>query len=293
MARSKTNSIDIVITGNVAWNDELSWLERLLYGVIRGLTRNDYYCCYASNEYFAELLKRDESIIRRALATLEGIGVIYRSKGWVLLDNGKMDYQRRMIVLTEHKAKFESEQEKMLDLREKSSKKNAVQVGKNARLLIGKNAHHNKSIYPYEKDIINNNIKKEITPVPPYKGALQGDVIQHGENLVFGKYGNVRLTASEYGELCREFGEELTCSLIERLDARIQSGVKGFRARGKKQIIHSAIVREWALAHGDRLRVVNKKALVGGIETERRTYTDEQMAQLFTPLSDDDASGAQ
>ncbi len=237
-------NIDIVITGNVAWLDNVSWSVKILYGLIRGLTRNDNYCCYASNAYLSEKIGvKSESTIRRYLAKLRKIGVIECYGGYIVAENDAIVYKERLIVLSELQKKFNEKQELLQDLNNKSRKKNSVRACNSARAQACNSAPLNiNNVIPCSNNnnLINN--KGRNTPQPPCKGAKKA-VEQTEQFLTFGKYENVLLTEQQKGVLGKEFGEDLALSLIEQLSAYIKSGAKRFR----KKTQHFDVLRYWGL----------------------------------------------
>lgn len=65
----------------------------------------------------------------------------------------------------------------------------------------------------------------------------------------YGKYGNVRLTEAEHGELCGEFGEEVANGAIDILDGHIQK-----RGAAFKSACHAVDIREWCVSKYRRLQ---------------------------------------
>lgn len=250
MANKKSYSnIDIVITGNVACRKELSWTVRILYGLIRGLTRNDYYCCYASNEYLCERMEKgNASTVGRYLKKLEEIGVIKRETNAYIIDERGKIQRVRAVVLTELYDKFKKKQNEVLDL--KGSIKNRDKVCKIAQADLCNSAHQIINMYPCKenKELLTNN-KVRDNPQTPLQGGNQAATLLEAEPFeVLGKFGNVRLTKSQKAALSGEFGESLTLSLIEQLDCYIQSNErkqKIFAKQSSDRIY--AKLREWAL----------------------------------------------
>ncbi|MCM1194419.1 MAG: helix-turn-helix domain-containing protein, partial [Firmicutes bacterium] len=221
MAKRKSyNNIDIVITGNVAWCDELSWTEKILYGIVRGLTRNDYYCCYASNEHLGERIGRDESAVRRYLRALEKLGFIRRADAYVEDDYGGI-YYTRAIVPTDMLKKFEQKRDEMKDL--KGSQKNTTKAGKITRPQAGKNTRLNINMLPYKEkyiSITNNEVRDN--PQTPLQGGNNAVASVKPEQFeILGEFQNVRLTQSQRAALRGEFGPDMLSALIEQLDAYI------------------------------------------------------------------------
>lgn len=274
----QSNNIDIVITGNVAWRDDLDWDVKVFYGIIRGLVKNDYYCCYASNEYLCQALQKDnDSTIRRYLKALKRAGVIVTDNIYVRDDYGELFYTRALVP-TELYKKFEKKKDEMIDLK-RSLKKCPMTVQKctptpciDARQILNSK--------PCKK-IITNNSEADINPQPPCKGGQQAEALIEPEQIkTFGEFGNVRLTESQREAFKREFGSELALALIEQLSAYIQSGVKRYR----KKVDHYAILRDWALRR--REPPAPAKVLIDGRDVERRHYSDDELNGLFTPLDD-------
>ncbi|MCM1289624.1 MAG: helix-turn-helix domain-containing protein [Corallococcus sp.] len=278
------SNIDIVITGNVAWLD-IQRDAKFLYGIIRGLTRNDNYCCYAANAYLAELLDvSEESTVRRYLRQLKALGALYCTNGYIIAENGKTVFRQRLIVLSELRKKFERKQEELRDLHDKSCKKNAVQAGKNNRPEAGNSARLNiNKELPCKENIITTNNKKRNNPQPPCKGAEKA-IEQTEQYLVLGKYANVRLTERQKGELVTEFGSSLALSLIEQLSCYIQSKCKRFRT----DVDHYALLQDWCLRRLERQGLSNneKRVRIAG-SNNSGAYTQEQLDSLFTELEDE------
>lgn len=245
MANKKSYSnIDIVITGNVACRKELSWTVRILYGLIRGLTRNDYYCCYASNEYLCERMEKgNASTVGRYLKKLEEIGVVKREPNAYIFDERGKIQRVRAVILTELYDKFKKKQDVMLDL--KGSIKNRDKVCKIAQADLCNSAYQSINMYPCKENnkfITNNKVRDN--PQTPLQGGEQAATLVETERLeVLGKFGNVRLTKSQKAGLIGEFGESFTLALIEQLSAYIQSGVRRIR----KKADYYAMLRDWAL----------------------------------------------
>lgn len=236
------SNIDIVITGNVAWLN-IQRDAKFLYGIIRGLTRNDNYCCYAANAYLAELLDvEDERTVRRYLEQLKALDTLYCTDGYILAENGKIVFRQRLIVLSELRRKFEKKQEELRGLHDKPRKKNAVQAGNSVRAGAGNSVRLNiNKVLPYENNTSSNN-KKRNNPQPPCEGAEKAHE-QTEQYLALGKYENVFLTELQKGELVREFGSDMALSLIEQMSAKINSGEKRFR----KNTQHYDVLRYWGL----------------------------------------------
>ncbi len=269
-------SVDIIITGDVAWTENLPWETKLFYGVIRGYCRNDFYCCYASNEYLAAVFNKDVRSVSRMLSKLEKEGFIIRARGYVLSEEGDIFYSQRLIVPTNLQKQFEKVQDLMLDA--KSNKKNALRVDKIVNPGIDKIVNPNRKNNPYKN---NSNQQDRNNPLPPA-----------GENgepyLTLGKGENVLLTESQKVSLVREFGEDLVLSLIEQLSAYIQSKVKRF----KKDTDFYAVLRDWALRRNQPRppRYETAKRAIIGKDLERRKYTPEELDALFTVLDEEDTT---
>jgi len=275
------SNIDIVITGNVAWLD-IPRDAKFLYGIIRGLTRNDNYCCYATNTYLAELLDVKERTVRRYLGQLKALGLLCCANGYFIAENGKTVFRQRLIVLSELRKKFEQKQELLRDLHDKSRKKSAVRVDNFDRPRVDNSdrLNINKDL-PYKKNNSSTNNKKRNNPQPPCEGANKA-VEQTEQYLALGPYQNVPLTEFQKGELVKGFGNDLVSSLIEQLSCYIQSRRKRFRA----DTDYFALLQDWALRRLERIgtSVVQKQSLVGGCEIERRIYTQEELDSIYTDL---------
>ncbi len=235
------NNIDIVITGNVAWCDALTWDEKICYGVIRGLTRNDFYCCYASNQHLAEQLNKTERTVRSFLKRLEEQCFIVRDYGYIECENGKIR-RLRVIVPKELWNKFIKQREIMQDAY-KASKKIPSKGGKKFPPLGGKKFPPELEINkPCKNNIFISNNKERNNPQPPCKGADKA-VYPEQQFKLYGKEQNIPLTEQQHKALEEEFGATLISSLIEQLSAYIKSGVKRFR----KNTEFYSVLRDWAL----------------------------------------------
>lgn len=292
--KSQFNNIDIVITGNVAWRDDLAWDEKIFYGIIRGLVKNDYYCCYASNEYFCKVLgKGDDSTIRRYLRALKRAEVIVVDNIYLPDEHDGLFYTRA-IIPTELFKKFEKKKNEMLDLKE--SLKKCPKGGQKYPPTPCKNTRQYNNVQPCKKNI-NNIYKADINPQPPCKGGNQADTLINTEAVTlieleqvktFGTFGNVRLTDAQARAFKSEFGDKFALALIEQLDSYIQSDGrkrKRFAKRSSDEVY--AKLRDWALRRSEP--PAPTKVLIGGRDIERRAYSDEELNALFTPLSEDDA----
>lgn len=239
-----SNNIDIVITGNVAWNDSLSWDVKILYGLVRGLTRNDVYCCYASNDYLAEKMNKSARTIRTFLNELEAEGYIVRDYAYVECSNDGKIRRLRAVVPKDLYDKFLKIREEMQDAKERASKKIRSKGGEKFPPVGGEKFPPTiLKEYPY-KNIISTNIEEGINPQTPLQGGEQAATLIETEQFeVLGKFDNVRLTKSQKAGLIGEFGSELASALIEQLSAYIQSGVRRIR----KKADHYAMLRDWAL----------------------------------------------
>lgn len=277
------SNIDIVITGNVAWRDDLAWDVKIFYGIIRGLVKNDYYCCYASNEYLCKVLQKgDDRTVRRYINALKQAGVIVTDNIYLPNEHGKYFYSRA-IVPTELYKKFEQKKNEMLDL--KGSLKKCPMGGQKCPPTPGKN------VRPY----INNTPCKEnseayINPQTPLQGGEQAvTLFEPEQEEVLGKFGNVRLTESQKAAFKSEFGSEMLSSLVEQLDSYIQSDgrrQKKFAKRSTGEFY--ANLRDWALRRRQSQEVSNA---VVGCKIERRQYSDNDIEALFTPLDEDADDG--
>ncbi len=277
----KNNNIDIVITGNVAWRDDLAWDIKIFYGIIRGLVKNDYYCCYASNEYLCTVLqKENDSTIRRYLRALKHVGVIVVDNIY-LPDQYNGLFYTRAIVPTELLAKFKKKKEEMLDLKE--ALKKCHNGGQKYPPTPCKNTRQYNYVQPCKKNITNI-LKADINPQTPLQGGEHSATLIEPEQFeVLGEFGNVRLTKSQKAGLIGEFGESLTSALIEELDSYIQSDKRRqvrFSKRGSDRLY--ATLRDWALRR--REPKPPTKALIGGRDMTRRPYSDEEINALYTLL---------
>lgn len=277
-----SNNIDIVITGNVAWNDSLSWDVKILYGVVRGLTRNDFYCCYAGNDYLAEQMNKSARTIRTFLNELEAEGYIVRDYAYIECNDGKIR-RKRAVVPKDLYNKFLIIREEMQDAKEKASKKICSKGGENLPPVGGEKFPPTiLKEYPC-KNITSSNTEIRTNPQTPLQGGEQAATLVEAEQFeVLGKFDNVRLTKSQKAGLIGEFGSELASALIEQLSAYIQSGVRRIR----KKADHYAMLRDWALRRREPEQPV--RALLGGRATPRRSYTDEEINAIYSPLDIDD-----
>lgn len=288
MAKKAYSNIDIVIPCHVAWCDdaEMIWDVKLCYGLIRGMCRNDYYCCYASNEYLAEQLRKTERTVRRFLEILERKGFIYRTDTYIIDKFDKIMFTRA-IVPTDLKRQFEKKKDMMLDL--KGSLKNAPRAEINCHPRADKNVHQIYKDIHIEKNITSTNTKIGINPQPPCQGGNNAVTSVETEPFeVLGNFGNVRLTQSQRAAFKGEFGDDMLSVLIEQLDAWIQSS-----SRRKKRFLKAscdefyATLRDWALRRIERQRPATTGRLIVGDEIARREYSDTDINGLFTPLDAD------
>jgi len=283
MTKKLYNNIDIVITGNVAWCDDLTWDERIFYGVIRGLTRNDYYCCYASNEHLAEQMGKSGRTIRTFISRLEQAGFVFRSHAYIKCDDGKTR-RMRAIVPTDLEKQFIKQRNIMTDAKA-ASQKISPKGGEKFPPTSGEKFPPNILIeYPCRKSPLSTNIEAEYNPQPPLQGGDQKAALVEPEQYqLVGKDKNVRLTESQRTALSEEFGADLAQSLIEQLSAWITSGVKRLR----KKADHYAILRDWGLRRTQPKRQDSPaKVLIGGRDIERREYSDEELNALFSSFED-------
>ena len=79
----------------------------------------------------------------------------------------------------------------------------------------------------------------------------EGEDKPDGESLLksYGKYGNVRLTEAEHGELCGEFGEDVANGAIDILDGHIKKRGAAFKSE-----CHAVDIREWCVSKYKRLQ---------------------------------------
>lgn len=283
MSEAKSfNNIDVTITGNVAWIEGLSWDVKILYGVIRGLTRNDYYCCYASNAYLAERMQKKPRTIRTFLNKLEELGVIQRDYGYIECDDGKVR-RKRIVVPSELYHLFIAKRAEMRDVYE-TSKNMSEKGGKNLPTTRG------KKLPPNIKCIPITNIKDNITPKPPYeRGDNAATLTEQSQVTVLGKFGNVRLTELQRTAFKSEFGSTMELALIDQLDTYIESDSrkkKRFAKRSTNEIY--ATLRDWALRRTQPKQQSSAKVLIGGRDMERRPYSEAELDALYTDLNDDD-----
>lgn len=283
------SNIDIVITGNVAWRDELAWDIKIMYGVIRGLTRNDYYCCYASNDYLAEIMRKSPRTVRGFLNELESYDFIRRDYAYIECNDGKIR-RKRAIVPSDLYYKFAEKRFEMVDAYE-ASKNISSKGGKKLPRKGGEKLPPNNKCIPYSK------IKEDITPKPP-TGALQAvtSVETKAATLfepatepikMFGTFGNVRLTDAQARAFRGEFGNDLADSLIEQLDSYIHSdGRRRKKYSKRKSDEFYATLRDWALRRKEP--APTEKILINGRDMQRRPYTDEDFNTMWTPLDEDD-----
>lgn len=281
--QKRTRNNDVTIPANVFWRDDLTWEMKALYAVIRVLSKNDYHCCFASNEYLCDTMKKaDESTIRRYLSKLENEEFIKRDNIYVIDDYGGFKYSRALIPIDMY-PKFLKKKDEMLDL--KGSQKNAPMTVQNCTHTPCKNARQILNMLPCEKNNTLYNQGSIYNPQPPCQGGDQAATLVENEQYeVFGTFGNVRLTQSQRTAFREEFGETKLLELIEQLSTYIQSGVKRYR----KKVDHYAILRDWALRRKERSETSTTKcSLVGDKDIVRREYSDEDINALFSPLDDD------
>lgn len=287
MINKPYSSVDIVIPCHVAWCDDkdMIWDVKLFYGVIRGLTRNDFYCCYASNERLAEQLGKKPRSIRRFLEILEQRDFIYRTNTYIIDKYDELTYVRA-IVPTDLKKQFEKKKAEMLDLRTVSKK--CALGGKEFPPLGGKELPPNilnKKPCKNNKTITSNEVGNN-PPTPLQGGEQSATLVETEQYETLGKFGNIRLTKSQRTAFSEEFGADMTSALIEQLDSYIQSGVKRLR----KKVNHYAMLRDWALRRQERqTENSSAKVLIGGRDLERHAYGEDELNGLFTPLDEYDA----
>ena len=284
--QKRTHNNDVVIPANVFWRDDLQLDVKVLYAIIRVLSKNDYYCCFASNEYLCETLKReDTSTIRRYLSVLENAKLIVRDNIYTIDDYGGFKYSRALVPIDLH-AKFLKKKDEMLDL--KGSQKNTRKGVQNCTPTPCKNAHQILNTLPYEKNKTNTSTSSIYNPQTPLQGGDNAVTLVKPERYeVFGTFGNVRLTQSQRKAFSEEFGADMLSSLIEQLSAYIQSGQR----RQRKKADHYATLRDWALRRKERSETsTTKRSLVGDADIARREYSDDDINALFSPLDADTAT---
>lgn len=240
----RLKDIDVHIPSNIAWcvDEEISLDVKFLGGVIYELSRNKYWCCWASNENLGNRLGKSERGIRRYIELLETKGFVKRIYAEIRDSDGKIRC-RRTIVPTEFLKKFETMQNKMQDL--KGSQKNTQRADKVDLSRADKvDRLYIKDKYPYEKNITKEIIKEGYISTPtPSKGFEAARLVETEQFDTFGKFENVHLTQSQKAALVEEFGADMVPVLIEQLSSYIQSGVK----RQRKNADHYAQLRDWAL----------------------------------------------
>ncbi len=245
--QKRTHKNDLVIAGNVAWRTDLSWDIKILYGVIRVLSKNEYYCCFASNDYLCETLQKDNgSTIRRYLNKLEQLELIKRDSTYIIDDYDNFQYSRA-IVPTDFYNKFSKKKDEILDL-QRSLKNNPKGV-QNCTPTACKNAHHILNMLPIKENNTTNTTSSIYNPQPPCKVGNNADTLIGSSQIhILGTFGNVRLTEYERTAFSGEFGEGLASALIEQLDAYIQSSKRRQRrfAKSSTNEIY-ATLRDWAL----------------------------------------------
>ncbi|MCM1043559.1 MAG: helix-turn-helix domain-containing protein [Corallococcus sp.] len=271
---TKQQSFDIVITGNVAHDPDLSYAVKFFYGSIRGLMEKEGFC-YASNEYLAERFDQKERTVRAWILTLENKGYIFRSRA--VCPDGK---SRRVIVLEEMRQRFYKVKEKqtaqksgknlpqtVIFLPEKRQK-SAAQSGKNLPPKYIDNI-------PVKNNKSNSNIR-EINPQTPLQGGKAESLAEQGgksSTAVWGSYRNVIASAEDLALLRKDFGGDLLDSLVEQLSAYKKS-------RKRKRFSDDvATLRDWALR---RTEPEPRRQHT----YEQHEYTQEKLDLLFTNLED-------
>lgn len=284
--QKRTHNNDVVIPANVFWRDDLQLDVKVLYAIIRVLSKNDYYCCFASNEYLCDTLKKeDTSTIRRYLIVLENAKLIERDNIYVIDDYGGFKYSRALVPIDLH-AKFLKKKDEMLDL--KGSQKNTRKGVQNCTPTPCENAHQILNTLPCEKNKANNTTGSIYNPQTPLQGGDNAVTLVESEQyVVFGTFGNVRLTQSQRTAFSEEFGEGKALALIEQLSAYLQSGVRRIR----KNADHYAMLRDWALRRKEHAEIsTTKRSLVGDTDIARREYSNDDINAMFSPLDDDTAT---
>lgn len=278
----RLNNIDVHIPSSIAWSDdvEITLQIKFLFGVIFELSRNKYYCCYASNDNLGSRLGKDERSIRRYIELLENKKYLTRVDAEIRDSDGKIR-QHRAIVPLEFLSKFERMQNKMLDL--KRSQKNTRRADKvvlsRADKVVRK---YIKDKYPYENNITNSYIKEGYSTPTPSKGKAV-TLIENEPYEVLGTFKNVRLTQSQKAAFSEEFGAEMLSSLIEQISAHIASGLK----RVRKNTNFYAMLRDWALRRTEpKYTATEKRSLVNGKDIARREYSSDDIDALFSPLDE-------
>lgn len=100
MKENNQSSLYYVIPAEIMHSKELSMEEKLLYGLISGLSNKHGYC-FASNEWFQEELNISESSLKKYLHNLEKSGYITRKM--TSLENNPFKKQRHIFINTNFK----------------------------------------------------------------------------------------------------------------------------------------------------------------------------------------------
>jgi len=68
---------NIVIPAEVLFNDELSWMQKALFGLLSNLCANEKGYCWASNRYLSDLLGVLPRNLSKMLSRLQSLGYIH------------------------------------------------------------------------------------------------------------------------------------------------------------------------------------------------------------------------
>lgn len=290
--QKRTHNNDLTIPSNVAWRDDLSWEIKVFYGIIRVLSKNEYYCCFASNEYLCETLKKaDNSTIRRYLSTLESKELIKRDNTYVIDEYGNYQYSRALVPIDLYN-KFLKKKDETLDF--KGSQKNSRKTVQNCTPTPCKNAHQILNMLPCEKNNTNHITSSLYNPQTPLQGGNNAVASVENEQFeVLGKFGNVRLTKTDKTAFKGEFGAAMLSSLVEQLDCYIEADSRRKKRYGKKSAYELYITLvDWALRRKEVIaskeQCTTTRVLIGGRDMERRPYTEDDFNALFTKLDEDD-----
>jgi len=83
----------LIVPNTVAQDERLNNFDKLLFGKIYSLTKQQGYC-WATNEYFASYFKESQSYISKSMKRLEQCGYINRE-----INNTKENSKRRKVFV--------------------------------------------------------------------------------------------------------------------------------------------------------------------------------------------------
>lgn len=218
-----------------------------------------------SLESMQQSLNMSKQEVRTALATLKKTGEItqYQTGRKVVYHITNYDYYQGRATRTQHETNTNLTQLSTQFSGAEKSGANRVSTtsggGELTRFATRTQHELNTNLTPVKKEELRTKNNISLTPRAcareenPETAFLSGE--DETRKNIYGRYGNVRLTDSEYKDLFTALGEDVLAGAIDLLDGHIQKRGAAFRSE-----CHAAEIREWCASKYKRISAESASA---------------------------------